>query len=46
MAVSGFEDISQMQSKVLNDKTFASQVFQNLSITVTEIFRDAIFVSY
>ena len=26
MAVSGFEDVSQMQSKVLNDETFASEL--------------------
>ncbi len=40
MAMSGFEDISQMQSKVLNDQTFASTLLQDLSITVTEMFRD------
>ena len=43
MAVSGFEDISQMQSKVLNDDTFASELLQDLSITVTEMFRDPVF---
>ena len=40
MAMSGLEDVSQIQSKVLNDETFASQVLQDLSITVTEMFRD------
>ena len=40
MAMSGLGDVSQMQSKVLNDETFASQVLQDLSITVTEMFRD------
>lgn len=40
MAMSGLEDISQMQFKVLNDETFASQLLQDLSITVTEMFRD------
>jgi chemotaxis protein methyltransferase CheR len=34
------EDVSQMQSKVLNDETFASELLQDLSITVTEMFRD------
>ena len=40
MAMTGFEYISQMQAKVLNDKTFASELLQDLSITVTEMFRD------
>ena len=40
MRMSGLEDISQMQSKVLNDETFASTLIQDLSITVTEMFRD------
>ena len=40
MAMSGLEDVSQMQSKVLNDTTFASKLLQDLSITVTEMFRD------
>ncbi len=39
-AMSGLETISQMQSKVLNDETFASKLLQDLSITVTEMFRD------
>lgn len=43
MAVSKFEDISEMQSKVLNDETFASELLQDLSITVTEMFRDPVF---
>ena len=43
MAVSGFEDVSQMQSTVLNDETFASELLQDLSITVTEMFRDPVF---
>ncbi len=38
--MSGLEDISQMQSKVLNDETFMSSLLQDLSITVTEMFRD------
>jgi len=40
MRLSGFEDISQIQSKVLKDETFAYELFQDLSITVTEMFRD------
>ena len=40
MVMSGLEDISQMQSKLLNDEVFASTLLQDLSITVTEMFRD------
>lgn len=40
MAMSGLEDVSQMQSKILSDETFASRLLQDLSITVTEMFRD------
>lgn len=43
MAISGFEDVSQMQSKVLNDEIFASELLQDLSIIVTEMFRDPAF---
>ena len=43
MAMSGLEDVSQIQSMVLKDKTFASQLLQDLSITVTEMFRDSSF---
>jgi chemotaxis protein methyltransferase CheR len=43
MALSGFLDVSQMQSKVLNDQLFASELLQDLSITVTEMFRDPFF---
>lgn len=43
MAVSQFEDISEMKFKVLTDKTFASALLQDLSITVTEMFRDPVF---
>ena len=43
MAVSGFENVSHMQSKVLNDETFAFELLQDLSITVTEMFRDPVF---
>ena len=40
MAMSGLEDISQMQFKILNDEIFAANFLQDLSITVTEMFRD------
>ena len=43
MAMSGLEDISQMQSKVLNDEIFASTLLQDFSIPVTEMFRDPSF---
>ena len=40
MKMSGMENVSQMQSRLLNDETFASNLLQDLSITVTEMFRD------
>lgn len=40
LAMSGLEDVSQIQSKVLKDETFAAELLQDLSITVTEMFRD------
>lgn len=40
MMISKFEDISEMQSMVLNDESFAATFLQDLSITVTEMFRD------
>ena len=40
MVLSGIKEVSQMQSKVLNDATFAFHLLQDLSITVTEMFRD------
>jgi len=43
MALSGLEDISQIQSKVLKDESFAHELLQDLSITVTEMFRDQYF---
>lgn len=43
LSVSGFENVAQMQSHVLNDETFASELLQDLSITVTEMFRDPTF---
>ncbi|SHG77683.1 chemotaxis protein methyltransferase CheR [Chryseolinea serpens] len=38
--LSGLEDISYVRSEVMNNETFASQLLQDLSITVTEMFRD------
>jgi chemotaxis protein methyltransferase CheR len=43
MALSGILDISELQTKVLNDKIFASTLLQDLSINVTEMFRDPSF---
>jgi chemotaxis protein methyltransferase CheR len=40
MGLTGLSEISQFQSKVLNDQTFAYELLQDLSITVTEMFRD------
>ena len=40
MAMAGLTDIAQMQYMVLNDETFASTLLKDLSITVTEMFRD------
>jgi chemotaxis protein methyltransferase CheR len=40
MALSGFQDVAQMQDMILKDQTFAYELLQDLSITVTEMFRD------
>jgi len=40
MAMSGLDHISQLQEYVLNDEVFASIFLHDLSITVTEMFRD------
>lgn len=40
MGLAGISDVPQIQSKVLNDQTFANELLQDLSITVTEMFRD------
>jgi len=40
LRLSRLEDISQIQSKVLKDETFANELLQDFSITVTEMFRD------
>ena len=38
--LSGLDDVTQLQLKVLNDESFAARLLQDLSITVTEMFRD------
>ncbi len=43
MALSGFDNISAMQHDVLTDPKFFDLLFQDLSINVTEMFRDASF---
>jgi chemotaxis protein methyltransferase CheR len=43
MALSGLQDIEQMKRLILNDFSFASKFLQDLSITVTEMFRDPLF---
>jgi len=40
MVLSRLEDVSQVQTKILNDEVFAHELLQDLSITVTEMFRD------
>ncbi|EMM77509.1 protein-glutamate O-methyltransferase CheR [Leptospira santarosai] len=40
LALSGFHNISEMRDQLLRDETFAGKLLQDLSITVTEMFRD------
>jgi chemotaxis protein methyltransferase CheR len=40
MNMSGLKNVTEMQAKALHDQVFASQLLQDLSITVTEMFRD------
>lgn len=40
MNLSGLEDISQVKGELINNEIFASKLLQDLSITVTEMFRD------
>ena len=40
MNMSGFDNIDQMESRLLTDEVFASEFLQDLSIKVTEMFRD------
>jgi len=43
MSLSGIEDIHELKCKILNEELFASAFLQDLSITVTEMFRDPLF---
>lgn len=40
LSLSGMESIAEMQHRVLHDSGFAASLLQDLSITVTEMFRD------
>jgi chemotaxis protein methyltransferase CheR len=40
LMLSGLDDIAQLQLKVMSDESFAARLLQDLSITVTEMFRD------
>ena len=40
LALSGLENISQLKDRLLKDREFAYRLLQDLSITVTEMFRD------
>ena len=40
LILSGLDDVAQLQIKALTDESFASRLLQDLSITVTEMFRD------
>ena len=40
IAMSGIDDLNQFKRSILNDSLFASKFLQDLSITVTEMFRD------
>src|SRR5688572_22370598 len=43
LTLSGLQTIPEMETRVLNDAVFASSLLQDLSITVTEMFRDPAF---
>lgn len=43
MILSNIKTITEIQEKILHDNSFASQLLQDLSITVTEMFRDPSF---
>lgn len=45
MMLSGMKNISEVEFKILHDQSFAGQLLQDLSITVTEMFRDPGFYS-
>lgn len=43
MTLSGLQDIAEVHYAILHDELFAAQFIQDLSITVTEMFRDPFF---
>ncbi len=43
MTLSGFTELAQMEARILRDELFAARFLQDLSITVTEMFRDPAF---
>jgi chemotaxis protein methyltransferase CheR len=43
MAVSGINDVSEFQSLILSSRSFAELFLKDLSINVTEMFRDPLF---
>lgn len=43
LTLSGLDNVSAMQHKVLNDESFLDLLLQDFSITVTQMFRDASF---
>lgn len=43
MILSGIQSAELLQTRVLQDEFFAAQLLQDLSITVTEMFRDPLF---
>ena len=45
MAIGKFDTVSQMQDKILRDKSFFISLLEDLSINVTEMFRDPEFYS-
>src|SRR4051812_2368389 len=40
LILSGLKNVAEITNKVLQDELFASQLLSDLSITVTEMFRD------
>lgn len=46
LTISDLKSISEIQNKVLNDKNFFELVLRDLSINVTEMFRDPSFYKY
>ncbi|WP_317897103.1 CheR family methyltransferase [Aurantibacillus circumpalustris] len=40
MLITGLKNVTEVHAKVLHDETFAAELLRDLSITVTEMFRD------